>query len=355
MRRGRRRLDRLRRLARGVLRPFAGGVGPIVGKAALHALAEVVAIEERGHGIRANVVVPRVIDTPANRPATTAPTPRLDAAGAHRRRGRLAPDRRGRRDHRRAASPWTGRRLMLARLLALLERDADRVASPARRWSRSASSPRCARWPTPPGSGATRCPVGDRAVLGLYHARPAHAVPFLFGAALVVLALRLRGRRAGLGRWHGRRASPGPTSGSASAGALVAVYCAATGTFGEGAALVELSTRERTFGFAEQLVGLAGVARGGAGRRAGAARAARARARCAGWRTRTRTTRERRGGRDAVDARRPSATPPATAAARGPVDAVAGSGSDPAGRPAGSRGRRRGARGAEPEPEPAEP
>jgi NAD(P)-dependent dehydrogenase (short-subunit alcohol dehydrogenase family) len=48
-------------------RPFAGSVGPIVGKAALHALAEVVAIEEREHGIRANVVVPRVIDTAANR------------------------------------------------------------------------------------------------------------------------------------------------------------------------------------------------------------------------------------------------------------------------------------------------
>jgi NAD(P)-dependent dehydrogenase (short-subunit alcohol dehydrogenase family) len=48
-------------------RPFAGGVGPIVGKAALHALAEVVAIEEREHRIRANVVVPRVIDTAANR------------------------------------------------------------------------------------------------------------------------------------------------------------------------------------------------------------------------------------------------------------------------------------------------
>jgi len=48
-------------------RPFAGGVGPIVSKAALHALADVVAIEERAHRIRANVVLPRVIDTAANR------------------------------------------------------------------------------------------------------------------------------------------------------------------------------------------------------------------------------------------------------------------------------------------------
>jgi NAD(P)-dependent dehydrogenase (short-subunit alcohol dehydrogenase family) len=53
--------------SRVALRPFAGGVGPIVGKAALHALVEVVALEEREHGIRANAVVPRVIDTPDNR------------------------------------------------------------------------------------------------------------------------------------------------------------------------------------------------------------------------------------------------------------------------------------------------
>ena len=55
--------------SRVVLRPFAGGVGPILSKAALHALVEVVALEERAHGIRANAVLPRVIDTPDNRRA----------------------------------------------------------------------------------------------------------------------------------------------------------------------------------------------------------------------------------------------------------------------------------------------
>ena len=37
-----------------------------------------------------------------------------------------------------------------------------------------------------------RAALGDRIVLGLYHARPVHALPFLFGAVLVVVALRLR-------------------------------------------------------------------------------------------------------------------------------------------------------------------
>lgn len=55
--------------SRVVLRPFAGGVGPILSKAAVHALAEVVALEERKHRIRANAVLPRVIDTPDNRTA----------------------------------------------------------------------------------------------------------------------------------------------------------------------------------------------------------------------------------------------------------------------------------------------
>jgi hypothetical protein len=148
---------------------------------------------------------------------------------------------------------------MLARLLALLERDPQRVALAGAALVALGIVTTLRTLADAAGQWSDALPVGDRAVLGLYHARPAHAVPFLFGAALVVLSLRLR------------RSEPGWGAGMAAgvawayvglgvAGALVAVYCAATGTFGEGAALVELSTRERTFGFAEQLVGSLAVA-----------------------------------------------------------------------------------------------
>lgn len=50
-------------------RPFPGAAHSIVAKAGLHALVGVVAQEERGHGVRANAVVPGTIDTPANRAA----------------------------------------------------------------------------------------------------------------------------------------------------------------------------------------------------------------------------------------------------------------------------------------------
>jgi NAD(P)-dependent dehydrogenase (short-subunit alcohol dehydrogenase family) len=49
--------------------PFAGAAGYCTSKAALHALAEVVAREHRDDGIRCNTVVPGTIDTPANRAA----------------------------------------------------------------------------------------------------------------------------------------------------------------------------------------------------------------------------------------------------------------------------------------------
>ncbi len=49
--------------------PFGGAAGYVTSKAALHALAEVVAREHRDDGIRCNTVVPGTIDTPANREA----------------------------------------------------------------------------------------------------------------------------------------------------------------------------------------------------------------------------------------------------------------------------------------------
>src|ERR671910_283191 len=47
----------------------AGAADYVTSKAALHALAEVVAHEHRDDGIRCNTVVPGTIDTPANREA----------------------------------------------------------------------------------------------------------------------------------------------------------------------------------------------------------------------------------------------------------------------------------------------
>jgi NAD(P)-dependent dehydrogenase (short-subunit alcohol dehydrogenase family) len=49
--------------------PFGGAAGYVTSKAALHALAQVVAREHRDDGIRCNTVVPGTIDTPANREA----------------------------------------------------------------------------------------------------------------------------------------------------------------------------------------------------------------------------------------------------------------------------------------------
>jgi NAD(P)-dependent dehydrogenase (short-subunit alcohol dehydrogenase family) len=52
---------------RAVLRPFKGAAGYIASKAAVIAFAEAVAIEYRDDGIRCNVIMPSVIDTPGNR------------------------------------------------------------------------------------------------------------------------------------------------------------------------------------------------------------------------------------------------------------------------------------------------
>ena len=165
------------------------------------------------------------------------------------------------------------------------------------------------------GQWSDALPVGDRAVLGLYHARPAHALPFLVGAGLVVLALRLR------------RSEPGWGAGMAAgvawayvglgvAGALVAVYCAATGTFGEerGARRAQhAGAHVRLRGAARRLAGVRG---GGAGRRAGPARAARAGALArAGGRGGRGRGRARGAGAD----RRPGGAVPTPAATAWPV------------------------------------
>ena len=55
--------------ARAALRPFAGAAGYIAGKAALLAFVQALDAEYKADGIRANAILPSVIDTPANRAA----------------------------------------------------------------------------------------------------------------------------------------------------------------------------------------------------------------------------------------------------------------------------------------------
>jgi NAD(P)-dependent dehydrogenase (short-subunit alcohol dehydrogenase family) len=58
--------------SRVALKPFAGAAGSIVAKAAVLAFVDVLAVEYRDDGIRANAILPSVIDTPANRRAMPA-------------------------------------------------------------------------------------------------------------------------------------------------------------------------------------------------------------------------------------------------------------------------------------------
>lgn len=53
--------------SRAALRPFAGAAGYVVGKAAVLALVDALAEEYRRDDIRANAILPSVIDTPFNR------------------------------------------------------------------------------------------------------------------------------------------------------------------------------------------------------------------------------------------------------------------------------------------------
>jgi NAD(P)-dependent dehydrogenase (short-subunit alcohol dehydrogenase family) len=52
---------------RAALQPFSGAAGYISSKAAVIAFAKAVAVEYKNDGVRCNVVLPSVIDTPANR------------------------------------------------------------------------------------------------------------------------------------------------------------------------------------------------------------------------------------------------------------------------------------------------
>lgn len=55
--------------SRAAVQPFARASGYVTSKAAVLAFAQAVAVEYRAEGIRANTVLPSVIDTPANRAA----------------------------------------------------------------------------------------------------------------------------------------------------------------------------------------------------------------------------------------------------------------------------------------------
>ncbi len=55
--------------SRAAVKPFAGAAGYITAKAAVIAFAQAVAAETTADGVRSNVVLPSIIDTPGNRAA----------------------------------------------------------------------------------------------------------------------------------------------------------------------------------------------------------------------------------------------------------------------------------------------
>ena len=66
--------------ARPAVQPFSGAAGYITAKAAVLAFVDVLDAEYRDDGIRANAIMPSVIDTPANRESN--PTPITTAGSA---------------------------------------------------------------------------------------------------------------------------------------------------------------------------------------------------------------------------------------------------------------------------------
>ena len=69
------RLDRLRRLA-AATHPFSGGAAYALSKIAVRGLMQVVDVENRTAGIRANELVLKIVDTPRNREENPMPTSR---------------------------------------------------------------------------------------------------------------------------------------------------------------------------------------------------------------------------------------------------------------------------------------
>jgi NAD(P)-dependent dehydrogenase (short-subunit alcohol dehydrogenase family) len=63
--------------SRAALEPFAGAAGYAASKAAVTAFARTVAAEHRADGVRCNVIVPSMIDTPANRAASPGAVDRM--------------------------------------------------------------------------------------------------------------------------------------------------------------------------------------------------------------------------------------------------------------------------------------
>ena len=77
--------------ARPALKPFPGASGYVTSKAAVLAFVQALDADYRSKGIRANAILPSVIDTPANRAAEpgaeTSPT-RTSRSGCSRPRSR---------------------------------------------------------------------------------------------------------------------------------------------------------------------------------------------------------------------------------------------------------------------------